>query len=273
MRAGRVRVYDEVMEKTKRCAMTMPAGGPQRCPGTRSSTIACTVILMAALAFSSCLHAPSRRDDPIAEKIIAAYGGRDRIAQVASLAAEGRIRALVRGDEGIYRRAQRRDGKLFVDIIYRYSSERRLLDGTRGYRGSPNSMEEVSGPRYLAMVYQYDQLDLPYGLLDNSLTLTELRSDTLNTQAVRVFLCRDRAGNEMEVFVNAENYRIVKCTGTFRMETGVTSLSAEFSDYRIVEGILFPFRVVNFANEQKISETEITGYLINPRIDDELFRP
>jgi hypothetical protein len=230
-------------------------------------------VLMLIFSLSSCAHAPSRQEGPITEKILAAYGGRERIAQVVSLAAEGRITALMRGDEGVYRRAQRRDGKLFVDIIYKHSSERRLLDGTRGFRGSPNSMEEVFGPRYLAMVYQYDQLDLPYGLLDNSLTLTELRSDTVKTQAVRVFQCRDRAGNEMEVSVNAESYRIMKCTGIFRLETGVTSLSAEFSDSRFVEGILFPFRIVNFANEQKISETEITDYLINPSLDDSFFRP
>jgi hypothetical protein len=261
------------MIDTDRYTITMPLNVLRQSPTERSLMIRLAFVLTLIISFSSCAHAPSRQEGPITEKIIAAYGGRDRIAQVVSLAAEGRIRALMRGDEGIYRRAQRRDGKLFVDIIYQYSSERRLLDGTRGFRGSPNSMEEVFGPRYLAMVYQYNQLDLPYGLLDNTLTFTELRSDILRTQPVRVFQCRDRAGNEMEVFVNAESYRIMKCTGTFRLETGMTSLSAEFGDYRFVEGILFPFGIVNFANEQKISETEISDYLINPRLDDALFRP
>jgi len=261
------------MKNAARYAITMPLNVLRQSPTERSLMIRLAFVLTLIISFSSCAHAPSRQEGPITEKIIAAYGGRDRIAQVVSLAAEGRIRTLMRGDEGVYRRAQRRDGKLFVDIIYQYSSERRLLDGTRGFRGSPNSMEEVFGPRYLAMVYQYNQLDLPYGLLDNTLTFTELRSDILRTQPVRVFQCRDRAGNEMEVFVNAESYRIMKCTGTFRLETGMTSLSAEFGDYRFVEGILFPFGIVNFANEQKISETEISDYLINPRLDDALFRP
>jgi hypothetical protein len=241
--------------------------------GIRSLMILLPFLLAVVLAFSSCAHMPAPEEGPMTEKIIAAYGGRERIAQVVSLAAEGRITAHLRGDEGVYRRAQRRDGKLFVDIIYRHSSERRQLEGTRGFRGTANSMEEVFGPRYSAMVYQYNQLDLPYGLLDNTLTLTELRSDILHTQPVRVFQCRDRAGNEMEVFVNAVSYRIMRCTGVFRLETGVTSLSAEFGDYRFVEGILLPFRIVNFANDQQISETVITDYLINPRLDDAFFRP
>jgi hypothetical protein len=259
------------MKKNERQVETLPLDRSKQRTSRRSWII--SLLLTLVIAFSSCAHVPAREDGSIAEKIIAAYGGRERLAQVVSLAAEGRITALMRGDEGIYRRALRRDRKLFVDIIYNQSSERRLLDGTRGFRGSDGVMDEVFGPRYLAMVYQYNQLDLPYGLLDNSLTMTELRKDGLNTQSVRVFQCTDRSGNEMEVFVNTENYRIVKCTGIFRMESGMTSLSAEFSDFRTFAGILFPFRIVNFSNEQKISETEITGYLINPQLDDAFFRP
>src|SRR5208282_1216787 len=96
------------------------------------------------------------------EKIIEAYGGRERLARIVSVAAEGRITALIRGDEGLYRRALRRDGKLFVDINYTRSAERRILNGSKGYRSDGGQLEEVSGPRYLAMIYQYNELNLPY---------------------------------------------------------------------------------------------------------------
>ncbi|HUI66907.1 MAG TPA: hypothetical protein VL087_01695 [Nitrospirota bacterium] len=211
--------------------------------------------------------------ETVAEKIIEAYGGRERLASIVSVAAEGRITALIRGDEGTYKRALRRDGKLFVDINYTRSTERRILNGSKGYRGVGGQLEEVFGPRYLAMVYQYNELDLPYGLVDKSFMISELRRSPLNGSDMYLLSCTDRAGNGMEVIVSAENSRIVKSTGTFAMGTQSTSLSSEFSDFRIVDGALFPFRIVNYAGGIRISEIIITRYLVNPTIDESLFTP
>lgn len=239
----------------------------------RSRVTFLLILVALIVALASCTQQSAQDNGKITEEIIEAYGGRERLSKVVSIAAEGRITALTRGDEGTYRRALRRDGKLFVDIRYRRSTETRILNGTRGYRGTGGQVEEAFGPRYLAMVYQYNELNLPYGLVDNTFTVAELRRDTLNGADVRVLRCTDRGGNAMEVFVNAENYRIVKCIGTFVMGPQSTSLSAEFSHFRTVEGILFPFRIVNYAGGNKISETIITRYLINPPLDDSLFNP
>jgi hypothetical protein len=221
----------------------------------------------------SCMQHPLKNNGSVTEKITEAYGGRERLTMVKSVAAEGQITALMRGDEGVYNRTFRRDGKLFVDISYTRSTEKRILNGSKGFRGTVGQTEEVHGPRYLAMVYQYNELNLPFGLLDNSFTVKELPNDTQNSTDVRVLLCTDRAGNEMKVFVNAESYRIVKSFATFDMGGQTTSLSAEFSDFRLVDGILFPFRIVNYAGGRKISETIITRYVVNPPTDDSLFAP
>jgi len=232
----------------------------------------CLLVILFVPLFS-CMDHPLQNNGSLTEKIIEAYGGRERLAKVVSVSAEGWITALMRGDEGIYKRTFRRDGRLSVDINYTHSTEKRILSGSIGFRGNGGKVEEVSGPRYLAMVYQYNELNLPYGLLDKSFTVNELRRETLNGADVRVLLCTDRAGNEMQVFVNAESYRIVKTLATFYMGNQETSLSAEFSDFRIVDGIFFPFRIVNYAGGSKISETIITRYLINPPTNDSLFTP
>jgi len=231
------------------------------------------VALLSAAAFIAPGAGYTADAGMLVEKVIEAYGGKSRLSAVAAISAEGRITAFVRGDEGTYRRTLRRDGSLFVDIVYRRSSERRILQSNKGYRGTGGKIEQVSGPRLQAMVYQYNELDLPYGLLDGSCSATELRGDTVNGDAVRVLRCTDRAGNRMEVFVNAENYRIVKCEGIFAVGTESTSLSAEFGDFRTVDGVLLAFRIVNYAGDRKISVTTIDQYLINPSVDDALFRP
>jgi hypothetical protein len=129
-----------------------------------------TFLLILIVALASCTQQPARDSGKITEESIEAYGGRERLSKVVSIAAEGRITALTRGDEGAYRRALRRDGKLFVEIGYSRSSETRILN-----RGMGGQVEEVFGPRYLATVYRYNELNLPYGLVNNTFTVAELR--------------------------------------------------------------------------------------------------
>jgi hypothetical protein len=240
---------------------------------TRATTRYLSILILLIISLASCAHQPLRNTGTISDKIIEAYGGRERLAKVVAVSAEGRITALMRGDEGTYSRTYRRDGNLYVDITYQRSTERRLLRGSKGFRGSGGQLEEVSGPRYLAMVYQYNELSLPYGLLDNSFTISGQRKDTLNNADVLVLKCTDRAGQEMDVFVSADDHRIVKTVGTFAIGERSTSLSSEFSDFRFVDGVLFPFRIVNYAGGNRISEIVITRYAVNPAIDDSLFAP
>jgi len=219
------------------------------------------------------VHQPVKDSGSISDKIIEAYGGRDRLAKVISVAAEGRITTLLRGEAGIYRRALRKDQKLFIEVINGRSTERRILDSTRGFQGTDGKVEEVFGPRYHAMVDQFNELNLPFGLIDNTFSISELRKAKLQGAEVRGLRLLDRAGNEMVVYVSTEEYLIVKCISTFENGLNSMNLSTEFSDFRSVGGILFPFRIVNHIGGQLISDITITAYLLNEPIADAFFKP
>ncbi len=233
-------------------------------------------LLLLAVLFapflSGSLQTPSQAGD-LRDKIFDAYGGRERLSRITSIAVEGSITALVRGDHGAYRRALRRDGKLFVDIQYTRSRETRILNGTRALRGVDGKTEEVSGPGYLAMVYQYNELSMPYALLDDSFAVKDLGRESPAGASVRVLRCTDHAGNSLDLFVNEATYRIVKTLGSFSVGKESTTLSAEFSDFRFVDGVLVPFRIVNYAGGTRISETIIDDYLFNARMGDSMFDP
>ena len=130
--------------------------GPQRvhCSSIKSALKQLALLGALLVPLVSCsLHTPTAsQGGDIRNKMFDAYGGRERLSRISSIAAEGSITALVRGDHGVYRRALRRDGKLFVDIQYSESRETRMLSGTRALRGVDGKLEEVSGPSYLAMV-------------------------------------------------------------------------------------------------------------------------
>ena len=123
------------------------------------------------------------------------------------------------------------------------------------------------------MVDQYNELNLPFGLLDNTFTITELGRTTLKGTEVRILLLVDRAGNQIDAYVSTEDYLIIKCTSMFENGLQSMNLSAEFSDFRRVEGILFPFRIINYIRGDIINEITIRAYLLNAPIAEAQFKP
>ncbi len=251
-----------------------------RCPGasgSRSRGVLTRLVVMMLLLvpLQSCSTRAPLPDivENIRENVLDAYGGRARLAQIQSLAAEGSITAIVRGDSGVYRRAWRRDGKLFVDIRYTKSRETRILNGNRALRSVDGKLEDVSGPSAAAMAYQYNEVSMPFALLDNSLDIQSRGMDLVDGSEVQVLRCTDRAGNIIDLFVNENTHRIVKTTGTFSIEGKPATLSAEYSNFRFVEGILLPFRIVNSSGTTRISEIAIDDYLVNASLNDSLFDP
>jgi hypothetical protein len=123
------------------------------------------------------------------------------------------------------------------------------------------------------MVDQYNELNLPFGLLDNTFRITELGRAALKGTEVRILRLVDHAGNQIEAYVRTEDYLIIKCTSTF--ENGLQSLNlhSEFSDFRRVEGILFPFRIINYIRGDIINEITIRAYLLNAPMADAFFKP
>jgi hypothetical protein len=219
------------------------------------------------------LHCSPAGEEAEVRKIIQAYGGKDALERVSSLAAEGKIITFMPKDGGTYFYYLNRKRQLLVDIKYTKRTEKRILNGDRGYRGTDKETAEVTGSAYDAMVYQYNQLDLPYGLMDNSFRIAHLRKDIFHGRPVVVLKLTDKKGNEMETAVDSENYHIVKTTGFFGMGQKKAGLSAEFSDFRTVNGVLLPFMIVNYADGFMISETKLSKYTINPDISDPVFSP
>jgi hypothetical protein len=208
------------------------------------------------------------------KEVIAAYGGEASLAKITSVYATGSIEAFMRGDRGVSTRYFKRPRKLRAELVYRHSSETRILNGFRGWRGSNGEpLREVHGPSYLAMAYQYKYLDLPFGFLDKGYKTTYVGREILNAAPAEVLQLVDNEGTIMRVYVDATTHLIVKVAGSFGVGPAGTELAAEFSDFREVEGVKFPFKVTNYSGASKIAETVATEIRINKEMPDSLFQP
>lgn len=239
--------------------------------------IAFILISILAFPFSSFAAQEEKQTPdakPFVSKIIEAYGGRKKIENIKTVYASGKINAFMRGDRGKYVLYFKRDRKLRLELSYSRSPEIRILNGGRGWRGAGReTLMEVSNNRYLAMVFQYKRLDLPHGLLTGSYTIEDAGSDVINDKKVRVFELGDSEGPRMKIYVDAERFYIVKVSGFFMMGQLTTELSAEYSDFRVIDGTPFPYRIINYAGGHKVGETIMEKYSVNSGMDDSIFSP
>ncbi len=211
----------------------------------------------------------------IIKKIISAYGGPNAIRNIKTVHAAGFVAAFMRQDWGSYELYFKRPRKLRVETNYRHSSETRILNGDQGYRGTDQEpLSQVRDYRFFAMLYQCKHFDLPYGLLSGVYRISIKGKALLHGRPVVILHLTDSEGTRMDVCIDAGTSLIVKVTGYISLAGGRTAvLSSEFSRFRKVAGTVFPFRIVYFAEGQKIAEATMNKYLVNAPLPDSLFAP
>ena len=197
----------------------------------------------------------------IIHKVINAYGGKKAIENITSLYARGLINAISFSNKGSYEYYFKRGGKLKVDIEYSRSSERRILDGRKGYESiNMAPFSEVAAEGYLGMEYQYKQLDMPYELLKDVPHIRYEGQIDLAGVETAVFDLNDHDGPPMKLYIDMRNFHIVKVSGSFSMGDNKMFLSSEYSDFRKIHGNTLPFKISNYAGSQLIAETVIIEY-------------
>ncbi len=207
-------------------------------------------------------------------KVIGAYGGRAAIEGINSLHMTGEIEAIMMHDRGSYELYFKRGRKLRVETKYQRSFELRILNRDRGYRRTDTlPLEEVYGPRFLAMVYQYKHMNLLHDLIAGVYQIRSTGRSAVAGEDVEVFRLNDKEDAVMDVYVDPKTFFIVKVTAFFSAENKQIDLSAEFSDFRKVGDVVFPFRITNYAGGVKVARTVIEKYSLNPDMADSLFVP
>ena len=213
------------------------------------------------------------RVNHIVAAVLTAHGGKEAVAGVQSVLARGTISDFFKKAQGEYARYYARPQKLRIEIKADREGEVRILDGNRGWRGSLSTLVEVQGAPLQAMAYQFAYLDLPMGFADGTYSVTyegkkEHRGRTLNLLVVEA-----KGGQRIRVYTDPESNIIVRAAADFSMGMGSSELSTEYEDFRPVGKVLFPFRLVNYAGEKKLSVISLSEIMINPAVPGNIFGP
>ncbi len=234
-----------------------------------------TVLALCALAL--CAFAPrpgaaaTKAIDTLVEQVFAAYGGKTALAKVKAYRMEGTVNSVMRGTGALVRTFARPD-RLKIALDYPGHPETRILDGRKGWRSDgQGNMPAADGFLLTSMVLQAARADLPWFLDERRATIKVLAPmDGGKLQGLEIPLGE---GLALTVYIESATGRIVRSSGVLETPGMKTNFASDYSDFRSVDGILFPFREANFASNQSTGDTVITKIVVNPALTDADFRP
>ena len=240
--------------------------------------LAFTWILPGVFVLAGCQSPPQASVQTALQQKIAAvlkaYGGREALAAVTTVAAHGRIDDFLRRSSGGYARAMRRPGGLRIDIMPEKGGEVRILDGDRGWQGSGAGLREANPLSLSSMRYQYGYLDLPMSLADDTAKVTDGGRRELYGQLHDVLLVDLENAPQLRVYLEPERHLIRRIEADFSMGgMGTSQLGTEYEDFRQVDGVLFPHRLNNFAGGNNISVITIERLTLNRPLPAGVFTP
>ncbi len=187
------------------------------------------------------------------DKLVAEYGGARRVAAARALRQKGRVVTERRGSAALVREFERPD-RLRVELKYPDTTEVRLLDGARAFRGG----QPVGGPMRDAMLLQTARLDLPALLQEARGRVGDLGVQERGGLALRALLVPLGGGLELTVYVDERSGRIVRSEGGVPAGAmGRLEFWTNYSDFRRVKGMLFAFTEENFASGTRTGQTQL----------------
>ncbi len=201
------------------------------------------------------------------DSVVETYGGPSAAARMQALRVEAEVSALTamaaEGAGRVVRDFQAPD-RLRVEIAYPRSTEVRILDGARGWRGDAGRLQRVDGPPRLAMEYQLLRSTVPWVLVHHRKLLED------RGEAVRDGASYRRVGLpwsmdlDLTYWVDPVNRRVVWIEGVLRSPGGQTSFLTQYRDFRRVAGLLVPFVEENYAGGRHTGTTRVTAVSFSP---------
>lgn len=207
--------------------------------------------LLAILLIAAGANAQSL--DDVVSNVMKEYGGKAAWAKVTSLRETGTVVPLMRKGDGKLTRTWSGPGKLNVEIVYPTQTEVRIVERDHGTHNG----KEVTGGSLDAMKLQAARLELPMLLSTKRASLKDLGTKD-GIRAIEIPLSETLA---LTVNIDAKTWRILRSTG----KASGLEFVVDYSDFRRVDGLLFPFAEAGMAQGMPTANTKFDTIAINAK--------
>lgn len=217
--------------------------------------------------------APTKEEELIA-KMVQAYGGKDALAKVRSLYTKGNQHVYQLENDGWVTRYWQRPGKMRIESATRRAQETRVLNGSKAWMAvRAGALKPAPPAHYQGMVFQYDAADLPFFLNENRKAAVYQGQSTVDGIAYQVLLVKKGSGQGMTAYIDEQSGLISRVSGSITVGNKPAAASLEFSEYRDVDGVKVPYKIVTLYGAAKASEIRMSEVVVNKDMADTLFNP
>lgn len=219
-------------------------------------------------AFPATSHTQDMDLQTILDRLIHTYGGENNLRKLDVMVQKWDFVAMMGNRRGVDTRSIRSPNQLRVKLDYPDKSETRILNGATGhyvFTGAPPV--QVSGMQLDAMQLQMMRLYSPLMLRKKIASMSLIENGEL------LALSLAERGVHVHYLINRENWRIEKVAGVLTMNGREIQFLTEYSDFKMVEGVLVHHKENKFASGVNTALLQLRQITFDANLDDSLFTP
>ena len=198
------------------------------------------------------------------ESVVKAYGGSETVARLEAFRVDAEVTARMRGRKGTVRRDFEAPDRLRVEIAYPGTTEVRILDGEKGWRGDAHKLHRVDGLPKVAMVYQALRSAVPWVLVHHRKVLEDRGRQQWAGSDYRLVGLPWGTALDITFWIDAASRRVNRVDGVLKAGQARTVFGTEYLDFRRVKGLLFPFGENNYASGHHTGTTRVIAVVFSP---------
>ncbi|HTY35943.1 MAG TPA: pitrilysin family protein [Bacteroidota bacterium] len=150
-----------------------------------------------------------------------------------------------------------------------------FYDGVNAWMKGPAGVQDL--PASEREQFEHEALSDVHYILQNfekpEFAVQYLKDDELDGSRAYVVLVKHLpSGYLMRFTIDAKSGLVLKRSTRESGEDGPMTAEETYSDYRVVNGIQFPFKTVGSSDGKKTSELDITSISVNPGVDEKIFK-
>ncbi len=150
-----------------------------------------------------------------------------------------------------------------------------VFDGNNAWMKSPRGSQDLPGSQRDEMLKQVYG-DIHY-ILQNAengdYAFQYLKDETIDGKAMSVVLVRHApTKSNMQLFIDSKTGLVMKKVAKESGQKGPVTVEEVYSDYRLADGVQFPFKTVGTSDGKKVSELTVTSIKLNTGVKEEAFK-
>jgi len=200
-------------------------------------------------------------------------GGQDKLLKVNTITMDGKV--MVQGMELPFTMVMKRPRMLRIDTDIEGQKMIQVFDGENGWMINPMmgtlEPQDMDPETVKQLKSQADMDGELYNYNEKGHEVEYLGTDEMEGTEVHKIKLTRKDGDETIFYIDSDAYVVIKVTGKRKIQGVEVEGESTFGNYKMVEGIVFPFSITSGVAGQPGAQIVIDTVLLGKPVADSLF--